>query len=67
MIAGHQGTLCFVEGNWRYEDASSTNGTWLRGGRVAHIVIAGETDLALGGHEGPILHLRPVRAYRRSQ
>ena len=61
MISGHQGTLCFVDGNWRYEDTISTNGTWLRGGRVAHIVIAGETALALGGSEGPTLHLRPVR------
>lgn len=59
MTSGHQGTLLFLNGRWHFEDRSSTNGTWLRGRRVSHAEIAGPTQLALGGIEGPVLQLNP--------
>jgi ABC-type multidrug transport system ATPase subunit len=61
-ISGHQGSLRCVDGTWTYLDDGSTNGTWREGVRVSNLAITGATELALGGQEGPSIHLRPVQA-----
>jgi len=47
------------DGQWTIEDLGSTNGTWLRGNRIARREQLRSGDVVTLGHEGPRLEYQP--------
>ena len=59
--------ISWVDGEWRYADNSSRNGTYLAGNRVADVRIDRPVTLNLAGRSGPEITLSPATDPSRSR